>query len=548
MTNVQNQGITKASPQPLGPLKSGSSYKTDGAFLAYMGQVSPSEPRDALAPPNATKQESLPIEAEARPPMPMPAQPYPTKGITILPEPGEKTADPLPEAALSPAPPGTNWAKPTTSALLSVSISNGPAGGSDPTDMQIQESGKIAQFLPNRVLSVAPLPDSGVSPVAPLPSAARQPLSAPSESVIPLMPSPSAQSMGLLSATPPGTTAPLNPSGQISRDGSIELPAAKAGANTAPPAASHRAPTAPGPQIHLASPVTAAMAYENAATTPLPLPADTNTKTPPIEVAQPPPQPASDADEVAQSQSSHPMQKSGGPPVSSLPMKQSAIHNDGEQRAKPLPLYGNEITARQAAPIPAQTFAPSHNAATQSDVGMPNAFFTTEQAHFSEQAFSAASHFNTPLTVPATPLSLQPQALLVLPAPVPVDALVQQIKTHNTPGKPSSVEMVLSPEELGKVRLLMTPDNDQLRIVIQAERPETLELLRRNLESFTADLRQSGYTMTSFSFGSWGNAPPKPPSIKQEITSKTTDSTKVKSIASTHYAAEQKNVGLDLRV
>ena len=551
MTNVENQGIGKASPQPLGLPKSGSPYTTDGAFLDYMEQIAPSELHVPLAAPISTKHISLPIGPEATTPMLVTEQPYPAKGITLPPEPGEKTAEPFFEAALSPTPSGKDWPEPTISALLSVSTSDGPASGSGPVETQIQETGRTTQSLASIVPSALPFSESGVPSVAPLPSAPPPSLSVPSESAIPMMPSRAAHSMGLLPETPPGIIAPLKPSGQISTDSAPESSAAKAGTNTLPPTASQREPTAPGPQIHSASPVTAAMAYENAAETPLPLTADMNTKTPkklPIDIAQPPPQSGSDASRGAQSQFSNPAQKSGGPPVSLPPTQQSAIQNDVGKRATPQPLSANEITARQAAPMQAQTFTPYRNAPTQSETGRPNAFFATEQTDFPEQAFSAASHFNTLLTVPAISQSLQPQALFAVPVPVPVGALMQQIKTHNTPGKPSSVEMTLSPEELGKVRLLMTPDNDQLRVVIQAERPETLELLRRNLESFTTDLRQSGYTTTSFSFGSWGHAPPKPPSLKHESTSKTTDTTKVKSIASTHYAAEQKTVGLDLRV
>lgn len=98
------------------------------------------------------------------------------------------------------------------------------------------------------------------------------------------------------------------------------------------------------------------------------------------------------------------------------------------------------------------------------------------------------------------------------------------------------------------MRLVMTPDGDKLRIVIQAERPETLELLRRNTESFSQDLRQSGYSSTSFSFGGWSEKPQPPPYSKRERAMQTFETAKDLSTAPEQYAVPLKNSGLDLRV
>jgi hypothetical protein len=85
--------------------------------------------------------------------------------------------------------------------------------------------------------------------------------------------------------------------------------------------------------------------------------------------------------------------------------------------------------------------------------------------------------------------------------PVPVSAILEQIKTHAPPGKQSSIELTLTPDDLGKIRLVIATDGEKVRVIVHADRPETLDLIRRNTDSFSADLRQAGYSNASFSFG-----------------------------------------------
>lgn len=72
-----------------------------------------------------------------------------------------------------------------------------------------------------------------------------------------------------------------------------------------------------------------------------------------------------------------------------------------------------------------------------------------------------------------------------------------------------SVEVALSPEELGRVRLSITQAESGLLVNIQAERPETLEMLRRNIEQLDKELQLLGYAEPGFSFSSEGGEPDK---------------------------------------
>ena len=67
------------------------------------------------------------------------------------------------------------------------------------------------------------------------------------------------------------------------------------------------------------------------------------------------------------------------------------------------------------------------------------------------------------------------------------------------------VEVRLSPEELGRVRLSIVPGDSGLLVQLVAERPETLELLRRHADQLATDLRGAGYSGLEFSFGREGD-------------------------------------------
>ena len=64
------------------------------------------------------------------------------------------------------------------------------------------------------------------------------------------------------------------------------------------------------------------------------------------------------------------------------------------------------------------------------------------------------------------------------------------------------IELTLAPEELGKVRLLLSTAGETVRMIVQAERPETLDLMRRHIDQLAREFRDMGYGEVSFSFNS----------------------------------------------
>lgn len=66
------------------------------------------------------------------------------------------------------------------------------------------------------------------------------------------------------------------------------------------------------------------------------------------------------------------------------------------------------------------------------------------------------------------------------------------------------VELSLNPEELGRVRLTFTTTDAGLHVAVIAERGETMDLLRRHIESLAQDFRDLGYRDVKFDFSGNG--------------------------------------------
>lgn len=96
---------------------------------------------------------------------------------------------------------------------------------------------------------------------------------------------------------------------------------------------------------------------------------------------------------------------------------------------------------------------------------------------------------------PASP-GLIPPFLAASVAP----ALIAMMKS----GHDGPVELALSPEELGRLTISIQQDGDFVRIAVMADRPETLDLMRRHAGDLVADLRQAGFSGASLSFSQGG--------------------------------------------
>jgi flagellar hook-length control protein FliK len=86
----------------------------------------------------------------------------------------------------------------------------------------------------------------------------------------------------------------------------------------------------------------------------------------------------------------------------------------------------------------------------------------------------------------------------------------------NDPGRP--IEIELEPRELGRVRMVMTLGDHGLTMTVAADRPDTLDLMRRHIDLLARDFQALGYRELTLSFadpggtepGQHGNARPDP--------------------------------------
>lgn len=73
---------------------------------------------------------------------------------------------------------------------------------------------------------------------------------------------------------------------------------------------------------------------------------------------------------------------------------------------------------------------------------------------------------------------------------------------------PGQIDLTLTPEDLGALRFEMKPEAIGMAITLSAERPETLDLMRRNVADLIAELKDAGVETGSFSFGTWSDRHP----------------------------------------
>lgn len=110
------------------------------------------------------------------------------------------------------------------------------------------------------------------------------------------------------------------------------------------------------------------------------------------------------------------------------------------------------------------------------------------------------------------------------------------------------VELTLSPEELGRVRMTFTTGDGALTMTLAADRPETLDLLRRHIDVLAQDFRDLGFANLSFSFAQGDDSPPP-----ETVAAADTDAPAAAAPASardpaTRPSARSSDGGLDLRL
>ena len=183
-------------------------------------------------------------------------------------------------------------------------------------------------------------------------------------------------------------------------------------------------------------------------------------------------------------------QKPLAPPVEPLTERQHFIENPGARNFAP------QETPKPPAATPAQM--PPQQMPTAALSFTPA---TTPEADGPVSATQSDQHFMRLDPVQST----APAAPAVSRADLPAPALRQILDvTQQMPAKP--VEISLSPEELGRVRLSVSTADTAVQLIVLAERPETLDLMRRHIALLGQQFQAMGFQDVSFSFSAWAGA------------------------------------------
>jgi hypothetical protein len=161
-----------------------------------------------------------------------------------------------------------------------------------------------------------------------------------------------------------------------------------------------------------------------------------------------------------------------------------------EQRKIVTPEVPDLIATRTAPDSPTESIAAEDGGALSGPVASFSSVAPTLQVN--------SLSLPTPPNAPA-PAVGQANPPASLPATLPAD-----IATVVSARSDGPVELRLSPEELGRLHLHLHSDGDVLRVTVLAERPETLDLLRRHADLLIHEIRAAGFAGGSFTFAGWG--------------------------------------------
>jgi hypothetical protein len=97
------------------------------------------------------------------------------------------------------------------------------------------------------------------------------------------------------------------------------------------------------------------------------------------------------------------------------------------------------------------------------------------------------------------PVSGEP--IIAASSPPVARQIFQQIGMAITQTGNGTTEITFNPEELGRVRLTVSHAESGPTVIITAERPDVLDLMRRHIGSLGLDLAQAGLGQATFTFG-----------------------------------------------
>ncbi|MCZ4257968.1 flagellar hook-length control protein FliK [Sulfitobacter sp. G21635-S1] len=160
------------------------------------------------------------------------------------------------------------------------------------------------------------------------------------------------------------------------------------------------------------------------------------------------------------------------------------IHTGRDVALPQMPRAASPTRAAMAAPL-----AASGPEATKTD--------TTQPASEPNRPLVPEGHGGPRMDVMQT--TSAPQTAAPHRADLPVQVARQLADALQNAGQ-GPVDIALNPEELGRLRLALSTTEAGMAVQITAERPDTIELMRRHITELAQEFRQLGYADISFTF------------------------------------------------
>ncbi|SLN44884.1 Flagellar hook-length control protein FliK [Roseovarius litorisediminis] len=89
----------------------------------------------------------------------------------------------------------------------------------------------------------------------------------------------------------------------------------------------------------------------------------------------------------------------------------------------------------------------------------------------------------------------------VFQSQIPRHLALQVAGAVHRAGADQPISLLLNPAELGRVKISMTTTDAGVSVTVVADRPETLDLMRRHIDVLAQEFRDIGYGSSQFSFG-----------------------------------------------
>ena len=153
-------------------------------------------------------------------------------------------------------------------------------------------------------------------------------------------------------------------------------------------------------------------------------------------------------------------------------------------------------TSGTVQPAVARNSSEPRLAPTQPLTAVPAVNALTDPAPLEGQIETALADIRAP-----GPTSVQSHIPMAQAAPQHLHATVaKQIADAAQNSSDQQIELTLSPAELGKVRMSLSSTDAGVSVLIHADRPETLDLMRRNIGDLESEFADMGYGNVDFAF------------------------------------------------